>query len=60
MITINSKSNKRLIIEGLVNDKKANFLIDTGASIALIDKSKAKKYKLVSGREYNGNVAFCR
>lgn len=56
MKNICSKSDKRLIIEGIVNDKKANFLIDTGASIALIDKSKAKKYKLVSGREYNGTI----
>lgn len=51
-----SKSDKRLIIEGLVNGKSANFLIDTGASIALISESHRRKYGLVKGNRYNGSI----
>ena len=56
MTRIKSKSNKRLIIEGLVNGKSANFLIDTGASIALISESHRRKYDLQRGRVYNGTI----
>ena len=56
MIRIKSKSDKRLIIEGLVNGKSANFLIDTGASIALISESHRRKYDLQRGRVYNGTI----
>ena len=56
MVEIKSKSDKRLIIEGLVNDKSANFLIDTGASIALISKDAKKKYNLKCGKRYNGSI----
>ena len=56
MVEIKSKSDKRLIIEGLVNDKSANFLIDTGASIALISKDAKKKYNLKCGKRYNGPI----
>ena len=41
---IKSKSEKRLIVEGQVNGKLAYFLLDSGASVGLIDKSKKKKY----------------
>ena len=53
---IKSKSDKRLIIEGLVNGKSANFLIDTGASIALISESHRRTYGLVKGNRYNGSI----
>lgn len=56
MITINSKSDKRLIIECDVGDKTANFLIDTGASLGLIDDNQRKKYNLIVGRKYNGTI----
>lgn len=56
MVKIQSQSDKRLIIECKVNDKYASFLIDTGASIALIDKSQRKKYNLAVGRDYPGAI----
>ena len=56
MICINSKSDKRLIIEGVINGKTANFLIDTGASLALIDKNQRKEYNLKSSRDYPGTI----
>jgi predicted aspartyl protease len=56
MRRIKSISDKRLIIEAKVNDKKAYFLIDTGASIGLIDNNKRKKFDLSVGREYNGTL----
>lgn len=51
-----SLSNKRLIINGKVNDKDWPFLLDTGASIALIDKDMIKKAKLIKGKSYNGTI----
>ena len=42
MTKVNSKSDKRLIVEGSVNGKSANFLVDTGASIALISENAIK------------------
>lgn len=56
MMTLESKSDKRLIIEGRVNDKSACFLIDTGASVGLIDDTQVKKYKLEVGKRYNGTL----
>lgn len=56
MIQINSKSTKRLIIEGIVNGKEANFLIDTGASVGLIDDTQVKRYGLLVGKRFNGTL----
>lgn len=56
MDKIKSKSEKRLIIEGQVNGKSAFFLMDTGASIALISDSHRKKFDLKRGRVYNGTI----
>lgn len=56
MIEIKSKSDKRLIVEGTVNGKTANFLIDTGASVGLIDNSQVRNYSLDKGRRYNGTL----
>lgn len=56
MRRIKSISDKRLIIEVKVNDKKAYFLIDTGASIGLIDNNKRKKFDLSVGNKYKGTL----
>lgn len=56
MIEIKSKSTKRLIVEGQVNGKAANFLIDTGASVGLIDNNQVKKYDLSVGKRFNGTL----
>lgn len=56
MIELKSKSTKRLIIEGIVNGKAANFLIDTGASVGLIDDTQVKKYGLLVGKRFNGTL----
>lgn len=56
MIQIKSKSEKRLIVEGIVNGKSANFLIDTGASVGLIDDNQVKKYTLNVGKRFNGTL----
>lgn len=51
-----SLSEKRLIVECDVNGKKANFLLDTGASISLIANDKVKKYGLKKGRLFPGTI----
>lgn len=56
MIELKSKSTKRLIIEGQVNGKAANFLIDSGASVGLIDDTQVKKYGLLVGKRFNGTL----
>lgn len=56
MIKLTSSSDKRLIVEGKVNDKIAYFLIDTGASVGLIDYDQRKKYDLQKGKPYAGTI----
>lgn len=56
MTKIESQSDKRLIVEGLVNGKTAHFLIDTGASVGLMDYSQRKDYDLVVGNRYHGTL----
>ena len=41
MKKVKSLSEERLIIEGLVNGKEAYFLIDTGASVGMMDYGSA-------------------
>lgn len=53
---IASKSDKRLIIEGQVNDKPACFLVDTGASAGIMDYDQRKDYDLRIGRKYAGTL----
>ena len=48
-----SVSEKRLIVDCIINSIHAYFLIDTGASIGLIDDNKMNRYKLVKGKKYN-------
>ena len=43
---LKSESNKRLIIQGHINDKKAYMLIDTGASCGMFHKRAVKSYKI--------------
>lgn len=43
-------------MEGLVNDKPAYFLLDSGASVGLIDRSKRKKFALIEGRKFSGTL----
>lgn len=56
MKKVKSLSEKRLIIEGTVNGKQAFFLVDTGASVGLMDERKRKKLGLVRGRKYPGTL----
>ena len=56
MERIKSLSDKRLIIEGIVNDKPVYFLLDSGASVALIDKDRKKEYGLKEGRRFEGTI----
>lgn len=53
---LKSKSDKRLIVEGKVNDKTAYFLIDTGATVGLINKDKIKEFDLLVGKKYRGTL----
>lgn len=56
MKQIESKSDKRLIVEGLVNGKAAHFLIDTGATVGLMDYGQRKDYDLAIGNRYHGTL----
>lgn len=56
MKRIKSISEKRFIVNGKVNGNNANFLIDTGACIGLIDENKVKEYGLIRGKRYNGKL----
>lgn len=56
MKRVKSISETRLIIEGRVNDKKAFFLLDTGASVGMYDDNQRKEYGLEKGMRYNGTL----
>ena len=56
MKKVKSLSEERLIIEGLVNGKEAYFLIDTGASVGMMDYGKRYDYDLKVGRRYGGTL----
>ena len=56
MKRLKSLSEKRLIIEGKVNGKEACFLLDTGASVGLMDDNQVRDYDLANGRRYNGTL----
>lgn len=56
MKRVNSKSEKRLIVEVTVNDKQAYMLVDTGATVGLIDSNQRKKFGLVVGKDYPGTL----
>ena len=56
MKRIKSIAKKRLIIEAQVNGKAANFLIDTGASVAIMDSNQRKKFDLKEGRKFGSTI----
>lgn len=56
MKRIKSISEKRLVVEGKVNGKEACFLLDTGASVGLMDDNQVSDYDLAKGRRYNGTL----
>jgi predicted aspartyl protease len=56
MKRIKSESEKRLIVQGTVNGKIAYFLIDSGASVGMMDYDQRKDYDLAVGRRFNGTI----
>lgn len=55
MIT-KSISDKRIIIPVNINGKEANMLVDTGASIGIVDIDCRKKYEFDLGSELGGTI----
>ena len=56
MKRIKSESEKRLIVKVTINNKSAYMLVDTGASVGLIDSKQRKDYNLAVGRNYPGTL----
>lgn len=56
MKRIKSKSEKRIIIEVKVNDKSALMLVDTGATVGIIDSKQRKDFNLIVGKDYPGTL----
>lgn len=52
MKKIKSLSERRLIIPAKLNGKDANFLVDTGATVALVSNRIKKKYGLMVGKKF--------
>ena len=52
MKKIRSLTDKRLIITVQLNGKDANFLVDTGATVALVSERIKKKYGLSVGKKF--------
>ena len=46
MMILHSESDKRIIVQGTINGKKAYMLIDTGASCGMFHKRAVKSYKI--------------
>lgn len=53
METIKSVSDKRIIVPGMINGREYYFLVDTGASIALISD---KVRGLDIGKQFGGSI----
>lgn len=51
-----SLSKKRLIVEATVNGYTAPFLIDTGATVGLIDRTRINEFRINQGPKYNGTL----
>lgn len=49
-------TDKRPIVECTINGKAANFLLDTGASVAFIDREFIGEYGIEQGKKYNGTL----
>ena len=56
MKEVKSLSEKRLIAECQLNGEKALFLLDTGATVGLIDRRAVKEYGLQCKRDYPGTL----
>ena len=51
-----SLSKKRLIINATVNGYEAPFLVDTGATVGLIDRNRINEFRINQGPKYNGTL----
>lgn len=49
-------SDKRPIVECMIGGKPAAFLLDTGASVAFIDRTFVREYDLIEGKRYHGKI----
>lgn len=49
-------TDKRPIIECRIGGKPAAFLLDTGASVGIIDREFINEYALTEGRRYNSTI----
>lgn len=49
---LESKTDKRIIIEGEVNGNTMYFLVDTGASVGLIDYNQIRMYGIKKGKMF--------
>lgn len=49
-------TTKRPIVECTINGKVANFLLDTGASVAFIDREYVGEYGIEQGKKYHGTL----
>lgn len=49
-------TDKRPIIECRIGGKPAAFLLDTGASVGIIDREFINEYALTEGRRFNGTI----
>ena len=49
-------TDKRPIVECYIGGKPANFLLDTGASVGLIDRDFINRYALTAGKRYQGKI----
>lgn len=49
-------TTKRPIVECTIGGKPAAFLLDTGASVAFIDREFVGEYSIEQGKRYNGTL----
>jgi hypothetical protein len=49
-------TDKRPIVECYIGGKPANFLLDTGACVGLIDRDFINRYALTAGKRYQGKI----
>ena len=49
-------TDKRPIVECYIGGKPANFLLDTGASVAFIDREFIREYGIEQGKKYHGTL----
>lgn len=51
-----SLSEKRLIVTATINGYEAPFLVDTGATVGLIDRNRVNEFRINQGPKYNGTL----